>query len=181
VILLNGANRVALQRGLDAVETGQRRRSPQLEPLRKVVTSFCLPTDRPERDARQLKPLCVAMAQQLGAGAAFAAAGIEVSEQPPAHPVYPDLIHAKDWEGAVAAVDDLVSDRDILTFASEFCFFGSVDEIGRQIAALSERGVDEVILQHVGSFDIPHEWLETCSQLLNTGPVGTSDEGRRRE
>jgi 5,10-methylenetetrahydromethanopterin reductase len=171
-ILLNGANKAALQRGLDALETGQRQRSAQLAPLRRVVTSFCLPTDHPERDARRLKPLCVAMAQQLGARAALAAAGIKVSEQPPAHPIYPDLIHAKDWEDAVAAVDDLVSDRDILTFASEFCFFGSVSAVRRQIAALSERGIDEVILQHVGSFDIPHAWLDTCSQL-NAAPAGT--------
>jgi hypothetical protein len=27
-------------------------------------------------------------------------------------------------------------------------------------------GTHEVLLQHLGSFSVPYEWIETCSELL---------------
>jgi 5,10-methylenetetrahydromethanopterin reductase len=165
VILLAGADPGTLDRALAAIGTGSARRAPQRAPLTRVLTAFCLPTDHPERDARLLKPICVAMARHLGAAGALRAAGITVGEQPLAHPVYPDLIHAADWPAAVLAVDHLVSDEDAATFARRFCLFGRPAEIAARIAELGACGVDEVLLQHLGSFDLPHEWLETCAVL----------------
>lgn len=166
VLILSGSDTVALQRSIDRVRAGQARRADELAPPRLLVTSFCVPTDRPERDARLLKPMCVAMAQQLGARASIEAAGITVSHEPPAAPVYPDLVHAQDWAAAIEAVDHLVSDEDVLRFARTFCLFGSIAEISGQIDAMSALGVEEVMLQHLGSFDLPHAWLEECSELV---------------
>ncbi|QOC93411.1 LLM class flavin-dependent oxidoreductase [Micromonospora craniellae] len=165
VLMLNGADQAALQASLRAVEAGESRRPVGLRPLRRTVTSFCLPTVAPERDARRLKPLCVAMAQQLGGGSALASAGVRVSDEPPSRPVYPDLVHAEDWDSAVEAVDHLVSDEDALVFARRFCFFGGLDEIRQQLRSLRDCGISEVMLQHVGSFQIPFEWLEQCAEL----------------
>ncbi|MCW2609284.1 MAG: hypothetical protein QOC93_3913 [Actinomycetota bacterium] len=169
VIVLNGSDPAALRRSLAQVGEGEALRAPALAPLQRLMTSFCIPTDEPDRDARLLKPVCVAMAHHLGAGPALAAAGVHVRDGEPAAPVYPDLVHAKDWPHAVAAVDHLVSDADVLTFARKFCLFGSLPEIRAQLDAMAAAGVHEVLLQHLGSFSVPYEWIDTCSELLVRG------------
>jgi 5,10-methylenetetrahydromethanopterin reductase len=166
VIVLNGSDPAALRRSLAQVGEGEARRAPGLAPLQRVMTSFCLPTEEPERDARLLKPVCVAMAHELGAGPALATAGVHVRDGAPTAPVYPDLVHAKDWAHAVAAVDHLVSDEDVLMFARKFCLFGSLAEIRGQLDAMAAAGVHEILLQHLGSFSVPYEWIETWSDLL---------------
>jgi 5,10-methylenetetrahydromethanopterin reductase len=166
VIVLNGSDQAALRRSLAHVREGERSRASALGPVRRLMTSFCLPTDEPERDARLLKPICVAMAHHLGAASALEECGVRVGAGEPSAPVYPDLIHAQDWAHAVAAVDHLVSDADVLTFAQKFCLFGSVAAIRGQLTAMAAAGVEEVLLQHLGSFSVPYEWVETCSELL---------------
>lgn len=168
VLILIGSDTRALQRSIDLVHKGESRRADGAASPRLIVTSMCVPTDSPERDARQLKPICVAMAQQLGARAAIEAAGISVSHEPPSSPVYPDLLHAQDWPAAVQAVDHLVSDEDVLRFAHVFCLFGSLAEIAGQIEEMSALGVSEVMLQQIGSFDVPRAWIEQCAALTGS-------------
>lgn len=170
VIILNGVKTDALRASLAHVVKGEKLRDPQLPALQRVVTAFCLPTDDLERDARLLKPLCVAMAEELGARSALAGAGVHVEAGQPSSAVYPDLIHARDLKQAVRAVDHLVSDGDIALFARRFCASGSVGEILLQMESMVGDGVEEVILQHLGSFSTPDDaWLETCAQLAKTG------------
>jgi 5,10-methylenetetrahydromethanopterin reductase len=169
VLILNGSDTQALQRSIDLVRKGESRRAAGAASPKLIVTSFCLPTDHPEKDARLLKPICVAMAQQLGARSAIEAAGISVSHDLPSGPVYPDLVHAQDADVALRAVDHLVSDEDVLRFARTFCLFGSLEEIAGQIEKMSALGVAEVMLQHIGSFDVPRAWIDQCAPL--TGPL----------
>jgi hypothetical protein len=34
---------------------------------------------------------------------------------------------------------------------------------------MAAAGVHEVLLQHLGSFSVPYEWIDTCSELLVRG------------
>lgn len=123
-----------------------------------TVSAFCRVTDDVERDARELKPICVEIARN-GGGAAMAAAGIEVTAPEKVSGVYPDLVHAEDWDAAVRFSDAYVSDEAVVRFAREFCLVGSAKEIDARLAELDAAGVDGVFLQHVGSYDLPERLL----------------------
>ncbi|MEJ2864030.1 LLM class flavin-dependent oxidoreductase [Actinomycetospora flava] len=128
------------------------------QPVPITVSAFCRVTDDVERDARELKPICLEIARN-GGGAAMAAAGIEVTTPATVEGVYPDLVHAEDWDAAVRFSDAHVSDDAVARFAREFCLFGSAKEIDARLAELAAAGVDGVFLQHVGSYDLPHRLL----------------------
>ncbi|WP_018533479.1 MULTISPECIES: hypothetical protein [unclassified Streptomyces] len=74
--------------------------------------------------------------------------------------VYPDLVHAEDWDAAVKVASAWVDDAAALRFAEEFCLFGTADEIARRLRALRADGVSGVFLQHVGSYDPPTDLIE---------------------
>lgn len=135
-------------------------------PVPMTVSAFCRVTDDVERDARELKPICAGIAQNGGAQF-LALAGVHVDV--PAHVpgVYPDLVHAEDWDAAVRACDPYVPDAAVATFAREFCLFGTAKEIVSRIGEAADAGADAVFLQHVGSYDLPHALLDgLAAQVL---------------
>ena len=159
VILLSGASPAALARSLERVRAGAAAADRDPGGLDVVVSAFCRVTDDVARDARLLKPICAAIAQ-TGGGALLKIAGISVAVPPRVPQVYPDLVHAEDWPAAVEVCNAWISDADALAFAREFSLFGTVDEISTRIDAMSEGGATQMLLQHVGSYDLPHELME---------------------
>ena len=161
VILLSG---VAPARLADAAarvaEGAQQAGRPGVGSM--TVSAFCCVTDDVERDARQLKPICTQIAQG-GGGRALALAGIEVQVPEVLPDVYPDLVHAEDWDAAVRACDPYVSDDAVVRFAREFCLFGTAEEIADRLAAVQAVGATSVFLQHVGSYDLPHQLMESVA------------------
>jgi 5,10-methylenetetrahydromethanopterin reductase len=127
-------------------------------PVPITVSAFCRVTDDVERDARELKPICVEIARNGGA-AALAAAGVDVTAPATVEGIYPDLVHAEDWDAAVRFCDPFVDDTSVVRFAREFCLVGSEKEIEARVAELDDAGVDGVFLQHVGSYDLPRRLL----------------------
>jgi 5,10-methylenetetrahydromethanopterin reductase len=124
-----------------------------------TVSAFCCVTDDIERDARQLKPICAQIAQGGGARA-LALAGIELQVPDQLPDVYPDLVHAEDWEEAVRLCDPIVPDDAVVAFAREFCLFGTAEEIVERLAQVQAVGATSVFLQHVGSYSLPEELME---------------------
>ena len=139
VILLSGTSPVALGRSLDAVAAGARRAGRDPDALEVVVSAFARITDDVPRDARLLKPICAAIAQ-TGGGALLALAGIEAVVPPRVPEVYPDLVHAEDWDRAVDVCGQWITDADALAFAETFCLFGTEDAIVDRIRATAEAG-----------------------------------------
>lgn len=164
VILLSGVAPALLAAAAGEVRKGAAeagRPDPDL-----TVSAFCCVTDDVERDARQLKPICLQIARDGGARA-LALAGIRV-DVPNALPrVYPDLVHAEDWDAAVRACDAFVSDAAAARFAREFCLFGTAAEIAERLRAVRAVGATAVFLQHVGSYTLPEELMErvACAVL----------------
>jgi 5,10-methylenetetrahydromethanopterin reductase len=130
-----------------------------------TVSAFCRVTDDVPTAARELKPICAGIAQN-GGTPFLALAGVHV-EVPALIPgVYPDLVHAEDWERAVRACDPYVSDEAVEVFAREFCLFGTPEEILERLAAVQEVGATAVFLQHVGSYSLPHELLTSFAEQV---------------
>jgi 5,10-methylenetetrahydromethanopterin reductase len=157
-ILLSGVSESAVARSRGLVEAGAAEAGKAPEDVKIIVSAHAKVTDDIERDARMLKPICAAIAQR-GGQSAMEAAGIEVEVPAEIHGVYPDLVHAEDWQAAVRFCDAVVGDEAVVRFAREFCLFGSAKEIDARLAELSAAGVDGVFLQHVGSYDLPERLL----------------------
>jgi 5,10-methylenetetrahydromethanopterin reductase len=130
-----------------------------------TVSAFCRVTDDVPRVARELKPICARIAQNGGAPfLALASVHVDVPEHLPG--VYPDLVHAEDWESAVQACDPYVPDAAATAFAREFCLYGTPAEIVDRLTSVRAAGADAVFLQHVGSYDLPRALLTEVSERV---------------
>jgi 5,10-methylenetetrahydromethanopterin reductase len=168
-ILLSGISPSTLASSRARVEEGAAAAGRDLADLQMVVSTFAHVTDDVARDSRQLKPICAGIAQ-IGGGAALALAGIHVEVPKRIPDVYPDLVHAEDWDAAVELCGQWVSDEAVLRFATEFCLFGTPDEIAVRIAEVEATGATSVFLQHVGSYSLPHELMESFADVLARTP-----------
>src|SRR5207248_1428992 len=121
-----------------------------------TVSAFCRVTDSVRRDARELKPVCLSIAANGGA-AFLAEAGVRVRMPERLPQLRPDLLHAESWESAVRACESFVDDDAAEVFARRFCLFGAAGEIAARLTELSRSGVSAVLLQHVGSYDLPQQ------------------------
>jgi 5,10-methylenetetrahydromethanopterin reductase len=130
-----------------------------------TVSAFCRVTDDVPRAARELKPICARIAQN-GGGPFLALAGVHIEVPGHVPGVYPDLVHAEDWAAAVRACDPYVPDEAAAAFAREFCLYGTAGEIVDRLKGVREAGADAVLLQHVGSYDLPHALLADVAELV---------------
>lgn len=149
-ILLSGVAEGPLSRAVELVREGTAGRAP----VEITVSAYAMVTDDVKRDARILKPVCAGIAQR-GGRAALAAAGIDVEVPAEIPDVYPDLVHAEDWDHAVDVCSQWISDDDAAAFAREFCLFGTPEEIVVRIEHAARLGATTIFLQHVGSYDLP--------------------------
>lgn len=122
-------------------------------------------TDDLEAEARLIKPICASIAQNGGAPF-LALAGIDVDVPATVEGVYPDLVHAEDWDRAVEICSAWISDEAALRFAREFCLFGTAEQITERLRALPAHGVTGVFLQHVGSYDPPTDLIEAVGSAV---------------
>ncbi|WP_338485898.1 LLM class flavin-dependent oxidoreductase [Streptomyces sp. SCSIO 75703] len=165
VILLSGASPKTLTGATARVREGAEAAGRDAESVPLTVSAFCAVTDDVEADARRLKPVCASIAQNGGAPF-LALAGIELDVPARVEGVYPDLVHAEDWDAAVEICSQWVSDEAALRFAREFCLFGTAQEITERLGELHATGVTGVFLQHVGSYDPPTELIESVGSTV---------------
>lgn len=162
-ILLAGIAPEPLAAAVARVREGARRAGR--DPVPVTASAFCRVTEDVERDARELKPICVAIAQG-GGGPFLAMAGVRVEAPDRLPGVYPDLVHAEDWPAAVRACDRFLTDNDVARFARAFCLFGTAEQIAERLAGVRDAGVDGVLLQHVGSYDLPDRLLAAVADRV---------------
>lgn len=160
VVMLSGVATEPLTRAIAAIRAGAETAGRHIEDIEITVSAHTLVTDDIERDARIIKPIAAAIAQR-GGSQALAAAGIEVSVPRHVPEVVPDLVHAEDWEHAIAVSSRWISDEDAVAYAQSFCLFGTPAEILERIRATQELGVTGIFLQHVGSWDLPETLVES--------------------
>lgn len=160
-ILLSGVSTSALTDSVQLVAEGAS--AAGRTPIPITASAYCRITDDIEKDARSLKPILAGIAQRGGARS-LECADIHIQVPQRLDGVYPDLIHAEDWTAAVDRCGEWISDRDALTYAREFCLFGTADEVRAGIARAADAGATRVLLQHVGSYDLPYELMDSVSQ-----------------
>ena len=160
VIRLSGTSRGGFERARGLVAEGAKSAGRTLDDITLAVSGHCHLTDDPARDAQILGPMAAQIAID-GGRRALAAEGVEIGDLPAdGFGVYPDLMHAEDWDQAVAAVRPYVGEEAVRRFAERFGFVGDEARVRGQIDRLSAEGADEVILQHVGSYTMPDAVME---------------------
>jgi len=166
IITLGGIAPAPLIAARNAVERGLARAGRKLDDLEFTVGSICRVTDDIERDARILKPVCLHIAG-IGGQASLAQAGIELDPPRRLPKVYPDLVHAEDWDLAIQEASEYVTDDMAVKFAQTFCLFGTVDEILARMKRAIEIGATAFCLRNVGTYTLPHELIEAFgSEIL---------------
>lgn len=158
VILLAGIAPVALGHSLGGVRQGVSRRADGAGP-EIAVGAFCRVTDNVRRDSRVLKPICLSIAQ-LGGQDFLQIAGIDLPNPGYVEGVYPDMVHAEDWDLATDRASEFVTDDMAIRFAETFCLFGTPEDIGRRIDAAAALGATSFYLRHVGNYTLPTELME---------------------
>jgi 5,10-methylenetetrahydromethanopterin reductase len=162
-ILLRGVSPTTLGNAAAAVREGAR--GADRDSVALIASAFCEVTDDVEKSARQLKPIIAGMAQ-TGASTALALADIQLDVPERIDGIYPDLVHAEDWDAAVEVCSQWVDDASAARFAREFCLFGTADEIARRLIEVHAHGIAGVYLQHVGSYDLPLELIQTIGTTV---------------
>ncbi|MGH3589142.1 MAG: LLM class flavin-dependent oxidoreductase, partial [Pseudonocardia sp.] len=158
VLTLAGVSPETLSHTVGAVAEGARAAGRAMPDV--TVGAFCALTDDIERDARVLKPICLHMAT-IGAQDFLRIAGIELPPPPAVPDVYPDMVHAEDWDLAVEAAGRYVSDEMAVRFSRTFCLFGTVEEVLSRIRRAVQIGATGFYLRHVGNYTLPIELIET--------------------
>lgn len=164
-ILLSGVAEESLRLAIEHIRAGAVEAGRDPASVSVTVCSHAMVTDDIERDARILKPVVATIAQK-GGQASLRALGIDVAVPDVVPEVSPDLIHAEDWDLAVEVSSRWISDADAATFARGFCLFGTPDDIVGRLAVVRDLGVQAVFLQHVGSWDLPHQLMETVGERV---------------
>ncbi|MPY47967.1 LLM class flavin-dependent oxidoreductase [Streptomyces acidicola] len=159
VILLSGVSPRTLEGATARVREGAEAAGRNADTIPLTVSAYCAVTDDIEAEARRIKPICASIAQNGGA-TFLALAGIDVQVPATIGGVYPDLVHAEDWDAAVDICSAWISDEAAVRFAEEFCLFGTAEQITERLRALHTTGVTGVFLQHVGSYDPPSDLIE---------------------
>lgn len=166
VLTLAGVSPETLSRTVGAVAEGARAAGRAMPDV--TVGAFCALTDDIERDARVLKPICLHMAT-IGAQDFLRLAGIELPPPPPVPDVYPDMVHAEDWEEAIAHASRYVSDEMAVRFARTFCLFGTADEILDRARQAVDAGATGFYLRHVGNYTLPSELITGFGEQVLPG------------
>lgn len=165
VILAAGTAPHLVERGAGFVRAGAERAGRTLADLDVIVAAHTLVT-RDEADAvRQVKPLCLAMAQ-LGAGAALRAVGIDIEVPDVVEGVYPDITHAESWDLAVSIADRYIGDDDAERFAANLTLAGTPGQIGKRVEGAAATGVGSFYLLGPSSYQLPHNQLDAFASTF---------------
>jgi 5,10-methylenetetrahydromethanopterin reductase len=175
VLTLAGISPETLVGTRDLVAAGAQAAGRAFTNLDFTVGAFCKVTDNIERDAAILKPICLHMAS-IGGQDFLRIAGIDLPPPPSVPEVYPDMVHAEDWDLAVAHAGKYVTDEMAVRFSRTFCLFGTVDEILARIGRAAELGATGFYLRHVGNYTLPFELIETFGDEILPRASRTASE-----
>lgn len=165
VIFLAGFRPELLRATLERVAEGAVRAGRPLDDLDVCVGTICHVTDDDREAARLVRPYVVAMAQ-TGGRESLLEAGIDVDPPAVVTDVYPDMSHARDWEGASDASEEWVTDEQALRFADAFCLIGGTDECVRRLREAAAAGATSFYIRHVSSYTLPEEVLRAYGESV---------------
>lgn len=158
VIMVTGISKEALEYGRTNVEIGAKRAGRRLEDLEIATGAYCHVSADRSAAARQARPFAALYALRYrGTERDF---GLAIPDGFGISSLYPDLLHAEDWEAAIGATE-WVSDAALEAFCDEFVLMGSGEEIAAGVDRLASYGVNNLYIRTFYTYDLPSEVCET--------------------
>jgi 5,10-methylenetetrahydromethanopterin reductase len=159
VIMMTGISPAALDYGLSHIERGARRAGRQLADLDIAVGAYCHITDDWRTIKRLAQPYAALYALRYrGTDRDF---GIDIPADFGISSLYPDLLHAEDWDAAIAATN-WVPDSVLEAFCEEWVLMGTGEQVAARIRQLEAYGVRHLYIRHFFTYDLP---LDVCAAL----------------
>lgn len=176
VIFSVGTTAEALEKSIEQLRPGLEKSGRSLDDIDIVSTAFFYVTDDIERAAAMFKPISCLLAK--GAGRAYLErANIEIGDLTKLPPLYPTIAHHENWDEAVRAASQVISDDAAILFAQTFGLFGSVDEISRRINEMRESGINHIFVRPLMSYELPYEAMESFAEAaIGRFSASASDE-----
>lgn len=165
VILAAGTAPHLIERGTGFVRAGAARAGRTLADLDVVLAAHTLVTQDEADAVRQVKPLCLGMAQ-LGAGTALRAVGIDIEVPEVVEGVYPDITHAESWDLAMTVADRYIGDDDAERFASNLTLAGTPGQIGKRLDGAMALGIESFYLLGQSSYQLPVNLLDAFASAF---------------
>jgi 5,10-methylenetetrahydromethanopterin reductase len=157
VIMVTGISKESIDYGLRNVETGARRAGRRLEDLDIATGVYCHVGDRGAA-MKQAQPFAALYALRYrGTERDF---GVDIPDGFGISTLYPDLLHAEDWQQAIEATN-WVPDHVLETFTDEFCLLGSSEDIATGVGRLASYGVNNLYLRGFYTYELPTQICQT--------------------
>ena len=163
VILMAGLAPESLEYGRRNIALGAQRAGRRLEDLQVSVGAFGWIGQDWQAARRLFQPYAANFA--IRHRDALRDAGIAIPEQQDESGLYPDLIHAEDWERAIEVTRWLPREA-LEAFVEKFCLLGTPEMVAAQLRGLQALGVHDVYVRGVETYALPCAELDGLRQVL---------------
>ena len=161
VIMVTGISEEALDYGFTNIEIGACRAGRRPEDLDIAVGAYCHFGPDRRAAAKQARPFAALYALRYrGTERDF---GVAIPDGFGISSLYPDLLHAEDWDRAIE-ITDWVPNTALEAFADEWCLLGSGEQAVEKIRRLESYGVNNLYLRGFYTYDLP---TDTCETLVD--------------
>jgi len=165
VIMLVGLAPELIENALRHVAEGAARAGREIHDIDVCIGTFCHVTDDERVKARITKPYVVGTAQ-TGGRESLRAIGIDIDPPAVVGGIYPDMAHAEDWDEAIDAAEEWVTDEMGLRYADEFCCVGDADYVIAQLEGAVSLGVRNFYIRHFESYTLPNELVASFGEKV---------------
>ena len=152
VIMMVGISKEALEYGFRNVEIGARRAGRRLEELQIATGVYGHVSNNWRAEAKVAQPYAALYAiRYRGSERDF---GLNIPDGFGISSLYPDLLHAEDWEAAIAATE-WVSPAALESFWEEYCLMGTPEEVEAKVRRLASYGVTNLYIRGFETYELP--------------------------
>jgi 5,10-methylenetetrahydromethanopterin reductase len=152
VILQGGVARESIEYARELVERGAGRVERSAAEIDFVVVAFCYVGNDWRARRKLMQPMAGMFA--IRSSESLRAAGIEVPDPGDVSELYPDLLHAEDWERAIELTEWVPTDV-LELFCERYCLMGTADEVAARVKTLASFGVSTLYVRDHQTFALP--------------------------
>jgi 5,10-methylenetetrahydromethanopterin reductase len=85
--------------------------------------------------------------------------------------VYPDIVHAEDWEGAIESTA-AIPDEALPELCDALGIIGSSEYVARRLAGFESESIDTIYLMGLDSYDLPHSIVDQFGREIAPALAG---------
>jgi 5,10-methylenetetrahydromethanopterin reductase len=81
--------------------------------------------------------------------------------------LYPDLVHAEDWDRAIE-LTNWVPDDYLAWFCDNYCLIGTADDVAAKVRTMERSGIGQLYVHNFYSYQMPKQLVESFgTQVLS--------------